>query len=159
MKSYYLYLIFVGIALLCSCQRQAKPSTDFFRDFNLGGIVEQMNASEFRPTVGGSGTSTSIGESTKYRRDFGLEYRIEDQFGKRFDEEKFLGELKDEVAKIIKKTGVHEEGFGSSRDSFYFNYSKDKNNGWIEIIAARLDGNKYKVWCMIRENAQSENED
>ncbi len=52
------------------------------------------------------------------RRSFTLDYRIEEQNDKRFDESKFFDELKAEIAKKIGETGVRSKGNGSGNSSF-----------------------------------------
>lgn len=142
-------MVFFGFA----CQKPVPPPTDFFRNFNLGELVDQMKIPEFRSLSGGSSASTAIAETTGYRRDSSINYRIEEQSGKRFDKDQFLAKLKAEVAERIKQAGIRPDELESTSDRFGFNYSTGTNNGWIGIIGVRLEGDEYKLWCMIRENA------
>lgn len=155
MKQFILYLVFIGIVFFCSCENQpeAELASNFYRDFNLDVVVRKMNVSELQPSrsLGSSGQST--GETAGYRRNFNLTYEIKEQIGKRFDEEKFFNELKSEIAKKIGETGIRINNTGSNDGNFYFNYSKDKNKGWLEIFGARLEENRYKLSCVIREEA------
>lgn len=154
MKQVVFYLIIAGIMFLCSCQNQPEASvTDFYRDFNLGSIVKKMNLPEhqLRESTGSAGET--ISRAIDHRRNFILTYEIEEQDGKRFDEEKFFNELKNEIAKRMDEIGVQTAGEGYSDAIFYFNYSKDKNKGWLEVVGTRLEGNRYKLWCVIREEA------
>lgn len=158
MKQAVFYLIIAGIAFLCSCQNQPEASaTDFYRDFNLGSLVEKMNLPkhQLRGSTVSAGSSVS---GTDYRRNFILIYEIEEQNGERFDEEEFFNELKNEIAEKMDETGVRTGGAGYSDAIFYFNYSKDKNKGWVEVIGARLDGNRYKLWCVMREEARAKDD-
>ncbi len=155
MKQVVFYLIIAGIAFLCSCQNQPEAAaTEFYRDFNLGALVKQMNLPEHQLRESTLGASNSV-SGTDYRRIFVLIYEIEEQNGKRFDEEKFFNELKNEIAEKMNENGVRTAGAGYSDAIFFFNYSKDKNKGWLEVVGARLEGNKYKLWCVMREEAKA----
>ncbi len=154
MKHFLFNLVVVGFALfLCSCRHSENPETVLFRDFNLGATVEKMNVAQLRPQTGGSGASTAIGETTERRRGFDLEYLLDESNGERFDEIGFLNELKAKLAEKIANAGVRTDGAGSTNDNFYYNYSKDKKKGSIEVIGTRVEGNKYKLWCVMRESA------
>ena len=154
MKHQLFALVATVIALfLCCCQNSRKPETVLFQDFNLGEIVEKLNIAQLQPETGGHGSSASIGETTELRRDFNLEYLLNEENKGRIDETDFLNNLKTRVAEKINASGARTDGSGSSSDSFYFNYSKDENKGFIEIIGARVEGNKYKLWCIVRESA------
>lgn len=156
MKQFIFYLVIIGIVLFCSCQNQpeAKLASDFYRDFNLEIVIRKMNVPELQPSgsLGSSGEST--GATTDYRRNFSLTYEIKEQDGKKFDEEKFFSELKSEIAKKIGETGIRNISTGSNDSNFYFSYSEDKNKGWLEVVGARLEGNRYKLWCLMREEAR-----
>lgn len=135
------------------CQKPVPPPTDFLRTFNLGQVVEHMEIPEFRAVSGGGSASTAIAETTCYRRDSSIIYRIEEQSGKEFDKDHFLAKLKAEIAERIKQVGMRSDELESTSDSFGFNYSTATNDGWIGIIGVRLEGDEYKLWCMIREHA------
>ena len=159
MKHFLFNLVVAGCALfLFACQQPGKPETAFFRDFNLGATVKQMNVAQLQPKSGGSGATTAIGETTERRRDFDLEYLLEEGNGKLFDESVFLSELKSEVAEQLSNAHVRANGGGTDNDGFYFNYSTDENRGSIEVIGARVQGNKYKLWCVVRESAGIESD-
>jgi hypothetical protein len=160
MKIFFLYLFIAVVMFFCSCQRHSKPETDFFRDFSLGKIVEKMNVPELKPLSGGGGTATSNEEEATARRsDFYLEYRIQEPEGERFDEERFLTGLRLEIENKIAESQIRTKGTGISGNSFNYDYSKDNNKGWLEIVGARLEGNKYMLWCVLREEAGAENTD
>ena len=154
MKHFLFNLVVAGCALfLFACQPSEKTETTFFRDFNLGATVEQMNVAQLQPKTGGGGATTAIGETTERRRNFELEYLLEARNGEPFDEAVFLNELKFEIAEQISDAGVRANGSGSNNDGFYFNYSTDENKGSVEVIGARVEGNKYKLWSVVRESA------
>lgn len=159
MKRFLFNLVVVCFALfLFACQHSEKPETAFFQNFNLGATVQQMKAVQLQPKTGGGGVTTAIGETTENRRNFELEYLLNEGNSERFDESVFLNELKSEVAEQISDAGVRANGTGSSNDGFYFNYSTHENRGSVEIIGARVEGNKYKLWCVVRESAGIESE-
>lgn len=119
MKQVVFYLTIAGIMFLCSCRNQPEASTtDFYQDFNLGSVVKKINLPEhqLREKTGSAGET--ITELRDYRRNFILIYEIEEQDGKRFDEERFFNEIKSEVAEKINETGVRINGEGSSDGSF-----------------------------------------
>ena len=143
-----------GCALfLCACQHSEKLETAFFQNFNLGATVEQMKVAQLQPKTGGGGATTAIGETTERRRNFELEYLLDERSSEPFNETVFLNELKSEIAKKIGDADVRANGAGSSNDGFYFNYSTDENRGSVEVIGARIEGNRYKLWSVVRESA------
>lgn len=154
MKRFLLSQLVICSALfLPACQHSEKSETAFFKNFNLGATVQPLKAMPLQPKSGGGGSTTAIGETTDYRRSFELEYMLNEGNREQFDESVFLNELKSEVARQINDAGVRTNGTGSSNDGFYFNYSTDENRGWVEIVGARVEGNRYKLWCVIRESA------
>lgn len=157
MKCYLFSLVVISVALfMCSCQHQEKPESVFFRDFSLGATVEEINLGQLQPEEGGGSVSTSVGETTERRRDFNLEYLIDKQNSRRFNEGIFLDNLKVQIAKKIGENDVRVSSAGSNNDGFHFDYSNDENKGSIEVIGAKVEGNKYKLWCVIRESAGAE---
>ena len=159
MKCFLFNLVVAGCALfLCACQNSEKPETTVFRDFNLGATVEQMNVAQLQPKTGGNSVSTAIGETTERRRSFELEYLLNEQSSEPFNEALFLDELKTQIAEQISDAGVWANVAVSTQDSFYFNYSTKENRGSFEVIGARVEGNKYKLWCIVRESAGIESD-
>lgn len=140
MKIFFVYLIVVVSILVCSCQRQAKPETNFFRDFNLGGIVEKMNVPELKPKMGVGGIGTSNGEITERSGQHYLEYNIVEEAGERFNEAIFFDALKSEVEKRIYESGIPTHGGGSEFKSFYYTYTENGNRGSLAVVGARLEG-------------------
>src|SRR4028118_1132356 len=154
MKRFLFNLIVAGCVLfLCACQHSEKTETAFFLDFNLGETVKQMNVAQLGSSLSNGGVSTSIGETTERRHNFNVEYLLDRQNGAPFDEAIFFNRLQFEIAGQISKAGARANGSGSSGDSFYFNYSTGENRGSIDVIGARVEGNKYKLWCVVRESA------
>jgi hypothetical protein len=154
MKRFLFNLVVICSALfLFACQHSEKPGTAFFQNFNLGATVQQMNVAQLQPKTGGGGATTAIGETTEYRRNFELEYLFNEVNNEQFDEFVFLNKLKSEVAEQISDASIRANGTGSSNDGFYFNYSTDENRGSVEVIGARVEGDKYKLWCVVRESA------
>ena len=153
----FIYLIVIGAMLLCSCQNQPKTetATDFYQEFNLGEIVEKINAPQLQSSGGGGGSTTSGGETTEYRRHFSFTYHLKEQDSERFDEKNFLNELNFEIEKKMNEAGIRVNSKGSGDSIFYFAYSKDQNKGWLEVVGARLEGNRYKLWCVMREDAKA----
>ena len=156
MKQFIFYLVIAGIIFFCSCRNQSEAlATDFYRNFNLGEIVEKINAPQLQSSGGGGGSTTSSGETTEQRRHFSITYHLKEQDSERFDEKKFLNELKFEIENKMNEAGIRVNSKGSGDSIFYFTYSKDQNEGWLEVVGARLEGNKYKLWCVMREDAKA----
>lgn len=154
MKYYLFSLVVISFALfVCSCQHQEKPESALFRDFNLGATIQQMNLAQLQPEPGGNRVSTSVGEITERRRDFNLVYLLDEQNTEDFDEETFLDNLEIQIAQKISDAGLRTNLSFSSKDTFNLNYSKDENKGSIDVIGAKVEGNRYKLWCVMRESA------
>lgn len=160
MKHFLFNLAVGGCALfLCACQNSEKPETAVFRDFNLGVTVEQMNVAQLQPkTRGGNSVSTGIGKTPERRRSFELPYLIDEQNSEPFNEVLFLKELQNQIAEQISDADIRAGVAVSSGDSFYINYSTKENRGSFEVIGARVEGNKYKLWCVMRETAGIESD-
>lgn len=154
MKPFLFNLVVIFFTLfLFACQHSKKPETAFFQNFSLSVTVEQMNVTQLQAKTGSSGSSAAMGETTKYRRNFEIEYLLDERNGEQFDESLFLNKLKVEVAKQIRDDGVRIDDTDSSKDGFYFSYLTDENSGSVQVIGARVAGNKYKLWCIVRESA------
>jgi hypothetical protein len=157
MKGYYLSL-FVTVLLLSGCagQKQPEPETAMFRDFSLASVVERMNVPELKPVSGGKGSSEDTGEKTRRRRDFHLTFQIEEREGTKFNGDSFIFQLKDEIEKVIQDSGVRLNSGGLIGDSLHFDYSKEGHEGWLEIVGTRVEGDRFKLWAMLREVAERE---
>jgi hypothetical protein len=114
-----------------------------------------MNVPELESLSGGSSYSESLGDTIQRRRDFNLTYRIKEREGAKFDEANFIAQLKNEIEKVTRNSDVRIDGGGSSNDSFNFDYSRDGHSGWLEVVGARVEGNQFKLWGVIRENTES----
>lgn len=154
MKRFLFNLVVAVCALfLCACQNSEKSETTVFRDFNLGATVEQMNVAQLQLKTGGNSVSTGIGKTLERRRSFELSYLIDEQSNEPFNEILFLKELQTQIAEQISDAGARAGHAVSSGDSFYLNYSTKENRGSFEVIGARLEGNRYKLWCVMHESA------
>ena len=129
--------------------------SSFYSNFSLNKTVKQLNVPELKSSAGNSGDGKSFGEIVKYRRDFDLEYKIEEYGNKKFDEKFFLDQLRLQISEELANSGTYTQSVGFSSNSFHFDYSKDDNKGWIEVAGARLEGNRYRLWCVIREQVES----
>jgi len=154
MKRFLFNLIVLSCALfLCACQNFEEPETVVFRDFNLGATVEQMNIAQLQSKTGGNSLPTAITFKTERLRSFKIEYLIDEQSSEPFNETLFLDELKTQIAEQISDASVRTDFVVRVGDIFYINYSTKENRGSFEVIGARVEGNKYKLWCIVRESA------
>ena len=152
MDKFFVFLIILFVLVFTSCKVEEKSSSILFQNFNLEELIKKISTTELK-SLGGSGSnSTSNGKEGEYRRSFNLDYRIEEQNDKKFNESRFLGELKSEVAKKLGEAEMYINGVGAGDGSFYFNYSKGSNKGWIEVVGVRLEVDKYRLWCVVRES-------
>ena len=162
MKHLLFNIIVAGCALfLCACQysdKTDKTETAFFHNFNLGATVEQMNVPQLQPHIGGGGYVASIGETAERRRNIYLEYLLDEQSGEQFDESIFLNKLKAKVAEQISNADVRTIGTGGINDGFYFSYSTDETRGSVDVIGAKVEKNRYKLWCTVLEIAGIESD-
>lgn len=157
MRRIYLFSVVVLFWLSgCSSGKQSEQPTDVFSDFSLPSVVERMRVGELEPMDVGSGGSESLGEPIRRRRDFNLTYRIKEGEGARFDEVKFIARLRTEIERLMRDAAVRVEGSGSGNDSFNFDYSEGNHTGWVEVVGARVEGNQFKLWGVIRENTERE---
>ena len=148
-------LLIAGFAVSgCSLHNQSEPETSFFRDFSLAQAVEGMKVPELKSMSGGGGGSTSSGETTRRRRDFNLTYVIEEREGAKFDETGFISKLRDEIERVMRGTDARVDGGGTFDNSFHFDYSTAGHEGWLEVMGVRVEGNRYRLWGVIRENAR-----
>ena len=155
MRRIYLCLIVILFFLL-GCSRQWEPSTAAYRSFSLQSIVERMKISELESMSGDHGGSETKEETVRRRRDFNLTYRINERDGVKFDEYKFIHQLQAEVEKAIREFDVSVESTGSSNDTFSIDYSGKEHRGWLDVVGARVEGNQFKLWGVMRENTLSE---
>jgi hypothetical protein len=155
MRRFYLCLVVISF-LLTGCSRQWEPSTIVYRSLSLGSIIERMKVPELESMSGDYGGTETKGDTVRRRRDFNLTYRINEREGVKFDEAKFIHQLQAEVEKAIREFDVHIDGNGSSNDTFSIDYSEKGHRGWVDIVTARVEGNQFKLWGVMRENTESE---
>ena len=155
MRSCSVSLLFT-VVLLSGCGSQKQPETAMYRGFSLASVVERMNVPELTHVSGEVGGTESVEEKTRRRRDFNLTYQIEEREGTRFDDSNFIILLKVEVERVMLESGVRLQGGGSYNDGFHFDYSKEGHEGWLEVVVARVEGDRLKLWGVLRENAEKE---
>jgi hypothetical protein len=148
-----LILMMTVIALTrCSDPKyQYHPSGRFFSAFSLGETVKRLNVPELAETEASSPGDTSPGEPTRYRKEFVMEFRIKDTPGSRFDEHSFLLKLETAIREEAQNANVHVTGWGRIGESFNIGYQDGGNYGAVEVIGARLENDRYKIWCIVRE--------
>ncbi|HLM62087.1 MAG TPA: hypothetical protein VK308_14875, partial [Pyrinomonadaceae bacterium] len=130
---------------LSACQSSEKPETAVFRDFNLGAAVEQMNVAQLQPMTHRNNLPTTINFKSERLRSFEVKYLIDEQSSEPFDEISFLNELKTQITEQISEAGVRNFAVRVG-DVIYINYLTKENRGSFEVIGARVEGNKYKLW-------------
>jgi len=146
-----LILMMTVIALTGCSDSKYHPSGRFFSAFSPNETVKRLNVTEL-VTSGASGSGdTSPGEPTRYRKEFVQEFSIKDTPGSRFDERSFLVKLERAIKQEAQSATVHLTGGGSAGESFYINYQDGGNQGAVEVIGARLENDRYKIWCIVRE--------
>jgi hypothetical protein len=151
MKSLSLILMMSVIALT-SCSDPNYPSGRFFNAFSPGETIERLNMPELKRSGGSGSFSSSAGDPTPYRREFVQEFRIEDQPSSRFDEKVFLQKLKTAIEQEARNSNVRVTGGGEAvGESFHVNYQDGGNHGAVEVIGARVENDRYKIWCVVRE--------
>ncbi|HYP28826.1 MAG TPA: hypothetical protein VE262_19090 [Blastocatellia bacterium] len=151
MKIYsFRLIIFVTVSIPCyvACSRINSPS-NFLSSFSLIETIKRMNVQGTEVTPGS--TTASVGDLSPFRHDFDLEVIIEESMADRFDEDGFLSRLKEEITREVNNSCVKVNGSGSGNNNFNIDYHTGKHHGWVEVIGARTEKNKYRVWCIIRE--------
>jgi hypothetical protein len=116
--------------------------------------MKQSNAckvAELAPSMGSGGGDSSAGDPTRHRREFVQEFSIKDPAGSRFDERNFLLKSETAIRQEARSANVHVTGGGSGGESFYIGYEDGGNQGDVEVIGARLENDRYKIWCVVRE--------
>ena len=144
-------ILMMTLIALTGCSDPMHPSGRFFSAFSLGETVKRLNVPELATGHGSSSGDTSAGEPTPHRKEFVQEFRIKDTPGSRFDEHSFLMKLETAIKQEAQSANIHNTGGGSSGESFYINYQDGGNQGAVEVIGARLENDRYKIWCIVRE--------
>ncbi len=155
MKNYLFRLVvFVTILILCSisCSKINSPS-NFLTSFSLGETIKRMNVQGIDASSGSMSSTASAGNPSSHRRDFDMRVFIEESIADGFDEAGFLANLQEKITQEANASDVKVSGGGSGDNSFHINYHSGKHNGGIEVIGARAERNRYRVWCIIRELA------
>jgi hypothetical protein len=145
-------VLFVAAALLSGCTQPSPeaprlPSTErstAFRQFSLETAVQRVGVPGLRPTLAVGGSATDP------RRAVAIEYAIEGTGA--FDEAAFIGRLYEEVETSLRAAGARVSGSDRLNDQFSVDYTDGARVGWIEVVGARLPGNQYKLWGVIRES-------
>jgi hypothetical protein len=154
MRHFFFLLIVAGLVCVgCSGRGSPDPETKLFREFSLSEIVGRVSAPELSGASASNGYSSSPGVSG--RKDFSITYMLGEGGGAAFDEGSFIRELKAEAERAADDAGVRRGGGGSSGDAFHIDYSDAGHEGWIEVVGARVGGDRYKVWGVIRERVKS----
>lgn len=157
MRRFFFCLVIAGSALSgCFERGQPDAETQFFRDFSLNKMVEQVAPPEIKGATGIEGFTPL---KTSRRKGFSYEYTIGGGEGVKFDEVDFIMKLKAETERAADDTGARRHGGGSNNgEAFYFNYSNGEHEGWVEVVGARMEGGRYKVWGVIIERTGDEEE-
>jgi hypothetical protein len=157
MKPFYCWLTVIGF-LFSGCSRQKQPETEtaVFRVFSPSTVIERMNVLELKFESSSIGSTESHGEITKRLRDFNITYDIDERGGAKFNEDEFISRMKIEIERMLHESGIRIGNGGGNGQIFFFDYSDKNHTGWLEIVAARVDDDKLKVWSVIREETKNE---
>jgi hypothetical protein len=151
MKNLSLFLMMSVIALT-ACSDPQYPSGRFFNAFSLDETIKRLNMPELKHSGASSSYTSSAGDPTPYRKAFALELRIEDQRGSRFDEKVFLQKLNTAIKQEAQNSNVNVTGGGEAvGESFHVNYQDGGNQGAVEVVGVRVENDRYKIWCVVRE--------
>ena len=148
----------IGVLFVSSgcTPHQMETETTFFRDFSLDQVVKKLGVPELKPSNAGTGTGTSSGDPTRRRRDFRVTLVLEERSA-RFDEASFMKKLRDEISMALTAANLRVHNSGTSGDdNFHFDYSNKEHEGWLDVTGARVEGNKYKLWGVLREDAHKD---
>jgi hypothetical protein len=154
MKMRHLFFCLIVGILFAGCTGRAAPEPEsrLYQEFALGKIVKRMAIPGLQHESGGSGASDSPG--IKRRKDFSDTYMIDEAPGARFNEAQFMMQLRLEMQKLADDSGARRQSEGFSGDGFNFDYSTGHHEGWVEVVGARTEGNRFKIWSVIRENTK-----
>jgi len=156
MRTLY-FILTMTVLMFSGCfQKPPQPETALFHDFSLETIVSGMKTPELQSVSTGFGKTEALGEIVRRRRDqFGI-YKIAEREGSKFDDIRFLSQLRAEVVKIVTSSGMRIDGSGSANDNFHLDYSGPGHTGSLEVFGTRTEGNQFKLWSVIRENTLKE---
>jgi len=88
------------------------------------------------------------GDRVFYRKDSSLDCEI---IGQEFDAKGFTDKLRREIEQEITKSGARLSGGGASGENFHCEYNEGSIHGAIEVVAGRVEANRYKLTYIIRE--------
>jgi hypothetical protein len=144
-------LIFVCMFILCSVScTKTHSRSQFLNNFSLGETIKRINVEA--TDVSSLSTATG-GNPSSHRREFDVEITIKGAKTESFDEQGFLGKLKELIVQEAGDSGSTVSGVGGGGDTFHVDYQNEKHRGGIDVIGVRTEKNKYRVWCVIRELA------
>jgi hypothetical protein len=155
MKNHSLRLIsFVCMFIFCSlsCATIHSPS-QFLNRFSLGETIKRMNLEEIDVSSVSALSTAAARNPSSHRRDFDVTIVIKEPKTESFDERHFLLKLKERIVQEARDSGVTVYGMGEGGDTFHVDYQNKKHQGGIEVIGVRMEKDKYRVWCIIRELA------
>ena len=153
-----IHYLAVVLVLFSGCYhaKPPLPETPFFRDFSLVSVVERLRLAELKPQSGDEGKSEAFGEPLRRRRNFSETYLIDEQSGARLDQAKFINQLNVEIQKLIGDSGLHLDGRSSGENNFQLDYSQGGYMGSLDVAGTRAEGNRFKLWAVIREAPRDE---
>jgi len=152
MNNVLLTFLIIFSLVLCSCQNIERSESEFYRDFNIGRTVGKMNVGQLRPKSSGQSVSTSITETTDRRRETNVEFSIDNTTHTTFDNRVFLEDLRASITAQLSNSEITSVSGGTAEESFYFNYAIDHTiQGSVEVIGTVVEGDRYKLWCIVRE--------
>jgi hypothetical protein len=156
MKRNNLCIATVSLVLIGCYSNRIHPTSNFMSNFSIEKIIEEMKVSELQQ-VESPKTGTSVGgDPSEHRRYIEIRYVIKESPLNRFDEKRFLSELKERVEKKTSDLTDSTSGAGGGGDNFYLSYKNGSNFGSIDVIGSRVEGDRYKIWCIINELATGE---
>src|SRR5207248_2930113 len=93
----------------------------------------------------------AFGNSIRRRRNFDLICLIDEKPDAKFDHTRIVNQLDDEIVKLISASGLRMDGRSSGEDSFQLDYSQGEYRGSLDVTSTRVEGNRFKLWAVIRE--------
>jgi hypothetical protein len=148
-------IIFLCLVSVSGCQSSIahqQGKTQFFDNFSLYNTVNRINPPPIRCSqTFSTGTSGGGAAGTfSYRKDSTLECGITDP---RFDANAFTDQLRGEIEREITSSGPRVTGVGRNGENFHFDYNDGSIRGAIELVAGRVEANKYRMTYIIREHS------
>ncbi|MFY9610614.1 MAG: hypothetical protein WAU45_18640 [Blastocatellia bacterium] len=142
-----LCLVAINGCQLSTGRQQDK--TQFFQRFSLYDTINRMNVPQITCSASFStGVSGGVGEVTSFRKDSSLDCEV---ISPAFDESAFTSGLRTEIEQEIVNGGARVTGSGETGPNFHCEYQDGGIHGAIEVVAGRVEANKYKLTYIIRE--------